>query len=307
MLKDIINEVKNYDDSPEKKTVIDFDNNIYLNKDLFRYKIEHLADIPEDELVTLVKHSYKSILNHIYDRSDMYYIKAFSDEKFLKVLIQVLSAEPFLDPIYIKCCNKLAYDYLTYSNADPKIRSLFFTLSKVVNSNMIYSLYELHIPDELASYIILARKSTDDELVNIKRVNFLLLQQDSRTFNLEMLVRVYERLFTRAKDLFIYTITDVYDFDDEMFVQMKDESPEKFNSFYNIYIAQTDAVMTIVNSMEFNLIVNIIRSLLDYAAFRGLTSDGLRYSLRSIARTVNNYRVIQAIEYLENVEKQYIL
>ena len=308
MIKDIINQINASANGKEPERVpINIASNMFLNKDIFQYKMDHLCDMDEQDLANLVKHSYKSILTHIYDKTDMSYLRVFSNEKFLKILIQVLSAEPFLDFTYIKCCNKLAYDYLTYSNADVKIRNLFFSLSKIVNRNFIYGLYDIKITDELASYLVLARFSSKDESINVKRMNFILLQQDSNFFDLQTIVRVYEKLFNKARDLFIHTITDVYNFDDEMFVRMKEESPEKFKSFYNIYIAQTDAVITILNSMQFDEIIYILKEFFRYANYEHYTSDNIRYSLRSMAKNQDNFRVVAALEILEQKEKIYII
>lgn len=304
MLADIIKQIEK-NKTEEPKVSVNIADNIYLNRDIFKSKIEHLDEIPDRELYALVKESYPTILEHIMNRTDLSYVKSFSNMKFLNALIQVLSAEYAISYQNILCCNKLAYDYLTFSNADPKIRSMFFTLSKIVNRNLMQSLLAIGISEDLAAYLALARNSTSDEAVNIKRVNFLLVQQDAKSLTVQRLVNIYSRLFNGIRDLFLYTMTDVYN--ESTFEVTKNEEPEKYKSIMTIYINQADAVVAILNSLEFFNIYYIIAQLSELCAFNNYTSDNVRYSLRAMAQTPDNFRVITAIEQFEARENKYIV
>ena len=308
MIKDIVDELNRSKSSTEVLTHLNLGNNMFLNKDLFKEKMENLDIISDDELRALVKQSYKYILEHIYYRTDKSYVKSFSDERFLRILIQVLSTEPRIDMNSVLCCNKLAYDYLTYSNANPTIRNLFFSLSKVVNRDQIYPLLSLNLSEDLAAYLLLARNSSENIEANIKRVNFLLMQQKSFQMTTTMLIRIYEKLFLRnAKDLFIYTITDVYNFNDEMFTQMQSEDPDKYSSYKNIYYRQADAVIAIINSLEMNNIIIVVRELSELCSYKHYTANNVLYSLRSIATTNENARFIYVVEWLEKNERCYVV
>ena len=146
---------------------------------------------------------------------------------------------------------------------------------------------------------------TFEEAVNIRRLNFIIVQQSPQTMTLQKVIGIYEALFNNIRDLFIYTFIDNYD---AWFEQLKEYDPECIDSVYKMYIREADAVMCILNSTDKNIIKHVLRELMATCFYKHLTSDDLRYSLRSIAPVegINNLVVESMIE-MEQFEKAYIL
>jgi hypothetical protein len=288
------------------------DSNPFLNRDAFKEKMDHLDDLSDEELKTLVKNSYTTILQHINNRTDMSYIKSFSSARFINILCNVLSDRihqyPYkpLETEIIMCCNKLAYDYITLKDkTDDSLTGNFLILAKIVNKFPIEMICRFGIDSDLAATLALARYSTFEEAVNIRRLNFIIVQQPPQTMTLQKVIGIYEALFNNIRDLFIYTFIDNYD---AWFEQLKEYDPECIDSVYKMYIREADAVMCILNSTDKNIIKHVLRELMATCFYKHLTSDDLRYSLRSIAPVegINNLVVESMIE-MEQFEKAYIL
>lgn len=298
-------------DIDEQYLSANLDTNPYLNKDAFKAKMDSLDELSDTELKELVRCSYVNILEHINNRTDMSYIKSFSSARFINCLCNVLADrihnEPHhpLEPELVMCCNKLAYDYITSKNAKEEVKQNFLTLSRVVNKFSIDMLTRYGIDLDLASLLALARYSTMEESVNIRRLNFIIVQQNPNIMTLAKVVGVYESLFSKVRDLFIHTFIDNYD---EWFEQIKEHNPEMYESTYKMYIREADAAMCILNSTDKFIIKQTIRDLLDACSYRRLYSENLRYSLRSIAPVEGlNSVVVEAMIEMERDERIYIL
>ena len=288
----------------DQKVNINLSKNMFIISDLFKQKMNELDEMSEDELRKLVKCSYQSILDHIAARTDLSYIRSFTNKRFLQILIQVLSNEPSISSSNVRCCNKLAYDYITSTAVNPNIRSLLFSLSKVVNRTKIQQLLGIGLTEELSAYLALAANSDTNGIVNVMRVNFILLQQPVVVMSIQYIVNIYEKLFDSAKDIFIGTITDAYK--EVTLDGMSQGDSEKLKDIETIYNRQADAAIAILNSLPFESIKFIIRELNGLILFKGYTIDNFRCSLRSMAETPDNFRLRAAIEQVETFEKKYL-
>lgn len=302
LLKDIESDKNAVQDSPVD---INLSENMFLISDLFKKKMKELNSIPENELMELVKYSYQSILDHISSTTDPNYINSFVNARFLKILIQVLSNnEKALSESNIRCCNKLAYDYFTLSATNPTIKDLLFSLSKVVNRTKILQLLGIGITEELAAYLALSANSDTNGNINVKRVNFILLQQPAEKMTTQYIVKIYEKLFNSAKEIFIGTITDAYK--EPTLDGMAQGDSDKLKSIKLIYDRQVDAAIAILNSLPYESIKFVIRELNGLILFNSYNIDSFRCSLRAMAETPDNFRVRAAIEQVESFEKKYL-
>ena len=271
MFEKFISDVNNRPE--EEKVSIDISKNPAINKEFLRYQLNSLDTIPDNELFGIIKETYPHILEEIMSRNDAQYIDAFMKPKFLSAFIQVLSGVQ-LDLIQRTCCNKLAYDYFTIKNNDPYIKQMFYSLSKMVNRDIIPNLLSLGIPENLAVQIALARYSSTKENINVKRVNFIITTSPKEIMTLQTIIWIYEKLFDSFTPIFEGTMFDVYD----------DEEEWVTDDIMEIYSTISLAVLEILNNMPS---INIRKVLISYTGdFETLYSkkpDSYRFSMSALS------------------------
>lgn len=266
-----------------------------FNDAFFRERISNIDSLSERELFDILRTSYSMILEDIFVKEDSTYLPLFTNTKFLTVFIQVINSVQinYMEQIY---CNKLAYDYLTNNeNIDEYTKSLFFTLSRNVNKNVIPSLLGLGLSDDFASYLALCRFSSTKEFVNIRRVNYLLISSNPNQLNEQMIIYIYEKLFDRFTDLFKATMFDVYS--DEELCNIGPGSAEIYS---NISLAIVD-ILNVMTSED------IRKVLISYSGDYNIDKNtrNIRFSMKALA--VDDYkRIIDVIDYLEKVENIFI-
>lgn len=293
MFEKLINDIEsNQKESPMVK--IDLSKNPLVNKDFFRDRIQEIDIIQDKDLYDLVKESHKSILEDIMNRNDAQYIDAFTNPRFLSALIQVLR-DTTLEYDERVCCNKLAYDYITLKNNDDYIKQLFYSLSKIVNRDKIPSLVAIGLPENLATYIALARYSSTKEIINMKRMNFILTTSPIELMTEQVIVHIYEVLVDRFTPLFVGTMFDVYDEDgpDEDWIT---------DDIMEIYSTVSNAVLFILNNMTSDKIRQVLISYAgDYQALYSDKPNSYRFSMKCISGDFERIRnVLEALK-LEGV------
>lgn len=225
---------------PEQKVVLDLSQDMFYNPNLFTSKLENIDKISDTELFDLIRSYYNSLLSDLFI-GNRKYISLFTNARFLTIFTQVISNVQDLSYNNKVYCNKLAYDYTTLPNPDPDIKQLLYSLSRVVNRNIIPGLLGLGLPNDLACYIALTRYSSQRENINVKRLNLVLINSPIEIMTEQMIVFIYEKLFDRLTPLFEGTMFDIYD-------KFETESAENIYSIISLSIldileAQTSATI----------------------------------------------------------------
>ncbi len=238
MFEKFIEEVKIKDKDIPKYQSLDLFNNPMLNTSLLWKKLSCIDTLSDRELFNLVKNSFDDVLKLIFSNGDQDYLKLITNTKFLIALNQVVLN---LDLTYIQKihCNKLAYDYFTSGNSDPYTKQLFFALSKSVNRSIIGALCSTGLNENLASYLALARYSSEKEMINVKRLNFIIISSSADVMNEQMIIKIYEKLFDSITSLFEGIMFDGLDMDDEFVSE----------SMNLIYSTISLAILDILNNM----------------------------------------------------------
>lgn len=202
----------------------------------------------DEELYILVSTNLRGLLLNIFERKDQRYIKMIISDRFLRVLIQVISniEVDYLNKIYL---NKLCYDYLTLDDEskNPVINDLIYHLAKITNKKHIPLLIGAGIPEKIACYIVLSRYSSNDEFLNITRMNFVILTATCN-FTEQMIVDVYQNLFDKVSQLFEATMLDVIDSDEQWYTEEIDER----------YSLITLGILDILNSLPSDAIRRVL-------------------------------------------------
>ena len=245
-------------EEPLMETEFNIASNPFFNNHLL--KGEDIDTISEEDLYKILKESYTSILQGVFskNKSDRQYINMFKSRKFMTALIKVLhnSQTPFTieQKVY---CNKLAYDYMTLPDAnDHFLNELFFTMSKVVNRDVMPSLLAVGFDENAAANLALARYSSFNETINILRLNMVLLSMDPDTVDPSKIVKVYGKLFDHLGILFetvMFNVNNIGDGDDES--ELSQDLIDMMEMDGNI----TLAILDILSSQPIDIIAAVLR------------------------------------------------
>lgn len=283
---------------PQQQVYPDFNQ---LNRDSFKLAIPNIPTMDNHSLAVLIKNNIDIISNDIL-QEDPVYATLFRDPNFISAFIKAVNSVPMNYTTRI-ACNKITYDYFTSDNPDPVIKQQYLNMSRVVNRDIINRLINIgrdnpgmQIPDRLlldettACNLALSRYSSGNEKTNVKRLNFTIYHKDPEVMNEQMVVWIYEKLFTRVSDLFQAIMFEVYT------SQQHDDFGE---SFTEIYGTVGLAILTIVNNMPPDKIQKVLMNYYEHWQYLGYPQ--VRFSLRALSddygkiNDVNRYLTTKGI------------
>ena len=284
-------------ENPRPEEKLNLSMNIYENpmisKDALRERLYNFNNYSDQDIYNTILGSITMILTEIFtNKNDKKadYLQLITNKRFLSIFIRAVdSYGPKLTYDEKIRCNKLAYEYLITEDNDPEIRSLFFSLSKVVNRESVSLLTSIGIPEKLADYFALARYSSQKEVVNVKRLNFLLMNSDPNLINLQMIIYIYEKLFDHILPLFEGIMTDSID----------DDADYMTDDMWLVYSNISLAILEIVNNMPSEMIMAILRAYNEtYYKLYGNVKP--RFNINGIS---DDYiRILKCLEFLKMQE-----
>ena len=272
---------------------IDFSANVLLTNDMLAEKIKSLDNLSDQDIYILVRDYYDTILTDIFESKDNNkksdFIDLFMQPKFIIALTQVMYNIP---PENItsqtkRRLNKMSFDYLMIdeNDRDKYISGLLMALSKTVNRDKIPRLCTIPLPEDMASLLALARYSSEKEVLNVKRLNKVLMSQPLTSLSEQKIVDIYLALFEHVLPLFTGVLLDVV-------------SPQNMNSNSSeIYGLITLAMLDIMNELP---IADIKTGLVRFEETRHIwyPDSPLRLNLESCSE--EDYpRVLCAIDQLK--------
>ncbi len=271
---------------------VDILNNPNINNGLLDSIISNgtINNYTDNDLFNLLSNNLRGFLLNIFERKDQRYIKMIISDRFLRILIQVVQSTniDYMNMIYL---NKLCYDYLTLDDNSKNniISDLIYKLAKINNNKYIPILIGAGIPEKIACYIVLSRFSTNNEFINVRRMNFVILTANIN-FTEQMIVDVYQNLFTKVSQLFEATMLDVIDTTEQWYTEDIDER----NSLITL------AVLDILNSLPSDAIRRVLD---DYVKIYHISYLGkeTRCNLRSLSGDYERIRVIVEDMYSQGI------
>ena len=286
-------------EKPMEEVPVNLSSNPFFNNHLL--KGEDIDTISEDDLYRILKESYASILAGVFskNKSDRQYINMFKSRKIMSALIKVLhnTTTPFTieQKIY---CNKLAYDYMTLPDAnDHFLNELFFTMSKVINRDVLPSLLALGFDENAAAHLALARWSSFNEKINILRLNMVLINMNPEVVNAAMIVKVYGKLFDRLGILFETIMFNVNDIGSD--IEEDSETPQDIIDMMEMDGQITLAILDILSSQPIDTISAVLRQYANsFAMLYNSDRSKVRTSLRNLSADYS--RLTYVIEQLGN-------
>lgn len=275
----------------EQETVsVDIENDPSINKNLFDELMEtnKIQQLSDSQLYKLLSINLENVLTKIIRNNDIRYIKAIVTPRFLNTLIRVACTKD-LDFMYVKYINTIIYDYLILDDhlKDSNVENLLYSLAKIINRRYIPLLVGAGIPEKLSTFIVLSRFSSNIEETNVRRMNFVISgSSDTALFDEQTIVNIYQYLFNHVTPLFIGTMFDTVNEEEEW---ITDDILE-ISSVINL------AVIDILNSLPTESITRVLKSFLEVYEYR--EQPEIKFSLNTLS---NDYSQInQAINNLKN-------
>lgn len=151
----------------------------------------------EEELFNVLSYKKYSILvwiRHAADREK--YDKLYSSARFISALLHVYmdSPKPPVDDERVNVCGFL-YDALVFAKSTEYTKKLVYLFIEAIAKDEIDELDKLQILDRnLCSFLVIAKYSTFNYLLEIRRINFALCTSYYKLFTPHELMRIYSVL-----------------------------------------------------------------------------------------------------------------
>lgn len=276
---------------PQESIEIDLLANVVLTPESLKDKFSRIDSMNDKDIFILVQDYYETILNIIFDSNETslkrFFIDLFTNAKFVLALTQAMYTITPSD-ISKKRLNKMCYDYLVISKHDESesyISGLLMSLAKTINRDKIPLLCTVPLSEDLASMIALSRYSSEKEVINVKRLNRVLMNQPSDSLTEQKIVDIYLTLFDHVLPLFTGVMLDV-------------QSPSNMSQdAMEIYGLITLAALDILNELPMTDIKKGL-ILFDEDRYIQYSDKPIRINLESI--TSSDYpRILSAIDSLK--------
>ena len=182
---------------------IDISPTVVMDETMLLQKFRTTMD--SAELYKVISEYYKSILNNIFQNKEKGQVSPFTYlftvPDFIITLTQVMYTET-PDDVYRRRLNKMSYDYLVLKehDQDKYISGLLMGLSKAINKDKIPKLCTLQLSEDFASLLLLARYSSEKEIINVRRLNRVLMNQPVNSLSEQKIVDILE-IVGRAKNI----------------------------------------------------------------------------------------------------------
>lgn len=290
MFEDYINRLKNEKVEPQEMFQINIANDVTLNPFIVEDKLRNINSLNDDELFRILSLAYPTILDKTFiDKNKVTITNAFTNERFVIILSQVLTAiqMPFTNEQKTNC-NRLIYDYIVYQNnkKNSKIMKLLYNLGKTINRDIIPILCSLNLSEPLSVDLAIARYSTKNEQLAMARVNVVIMNAPVQIMTEQMIVWIYEKLFTHLTPMFEGIMFDVNE--DEF----TDEGKEEIYGLINL------AILDILQEAPMDAIMSVLSSYAQDKEFLH-SKDPVRFNIKSIS--VSDYdRILTAIDLVES-------
>lgn len=261
-----------------------------ISRQNFRNRIGYINTMSDHDLFVLVRDNITIIMEYI-NKADAFYVSLLNNIRFINALTKTISTTP-IDFDKRLFCNKIAYDYFTVeaenTNIVPDIgiKQALLNLSKIVNRDVINQLMAVGLAEQLAANLAFCRYSNQNEVVNVKRLNFVICKQDPAIMTEQMIVWIYEKLFDRLTDLFVGTMFETYT--DQSFEILGED-------FSEVYGCIGLAVLRMVNNMPVDSIERVVSA---YIERWEIEKRPVRFSLRSLSGDFG--RIAGVVEVLYN-------
>lgn len=266
-----------------------------FNSAKFFELMANIDNIPKHEMIGIIK-TYIDVIVDKTLSDDKSMGKILSHPNFVSAFYEAIQTIP-IDFERRLFCNKITYEYGIIDKINPDILTKFKEISSYVNSNTVSKLTGIGIPKRVAEHLAVCRFSSRHENTNVQRLNFAMETHNENygrpesLFTEQMCIWVYEQLFDRISDLFIYSMLEVYSE-----VEF-DEFDSRFSDFRDIYGSISLAILKILNNMPKMSIRQVLLKYIDaYEEWYIQRKTKPRFTLRAISNEYEN--LVDVIDHM---------
>lgn len=271
MFENLINHVKAQ--PIVEKNYVDMTQSRLMNPNLLTEKVQDISLLEDNQLLQLLIVDYPTVLSEVFMKQNIMYLNLFKNPRFLTIFTSAVSYNisrgnqlQAKDRVYM---NKLVYDYICHTNNDIILKQLLINLSKIVNRDIIPMIISIGIPDELACSVAIARYSSQDEKINIQRVNFIILNSPLELMTEQMIIDLFGTIYDKMSILF-ETIMFDHTIDND---NTEDEG--------EIYSRISNALLAHLENMPLEHIRTVVKMYSnDYVLLHA--NEDVRFSLKSL-------------------------
>lgn len=261
----------------------------YMDSELLMHELQKVDSMSDEELYKILGISFRNLFDIDFINKGAHRIqiaKAFTNIRFVGALCNVVNSNE-LSALQKIACNKLIYDYFTMtSGKNEQIENILYNMGWSVNKEAIASLHGRGIDQKALIYLAVARYSTTDTILAVKRVNVGIIDQPISVMTEQTIVDIYSALFSEnLTSLFNGIMFDTWD--DK--IEMDDEQEE-------IYGTISLALLDIVNDIPTEMIVQLLMA---YAQSKQYvhTNDFARFDIHAISDDYQ--RILYCISLVE--------
>ena len=215
---------------------------VTFNRSVLIQNINDIPNMSDSELRMFIDRHLDTILNSVFT-GDTVHINCFRDGRFLDALADVLTLRKFYESDIVVKINNICYDYISLPHhmQDTLILNKMVRMSSIINKIDLPRLIGLGLNPNLASIILIARYSSFDLNVVIKRVNFIIITQPKSimTYNtiFEIFMTIYKEaeIWSRIFQYFMFDVIPEYNENDSNAAWVTEEI-EEVNSEMNLVI-----------------------------------------------------------------------
>lgn len=264
---------------------------IRFNQSILLKNINDIPNMSNLELKKFLETYFDNIIESVF-AGDVAHINLFRDARFLDVFIDIVSSMSDYNINLIIRLNNIAYDYISLSSQkDNDIVNRMIKLASVINRKTTPRLLGLGLSRDLAITLAMARYSSFNLNVNVKRVNFIIITQPKILMTQEMITEIYRilyadyRIWIKVFEYFMFDVIPEYN-DENNWVT---EEIEEINSIINL------SILDILNSEPSK---DIRDTLVNYTEDYNILNRGkpIRFSMQKISDDYS--RINQVVQQL---------
>ena len=265
---------------------------VLVNPDVITETLEKIDSVSDQTIYDIIKTGYNMILDPSFINKPKNKIalgNAFQCIKFVSAFVNTLTNIK-LDGMQSICANRLIYDYFTSSRQDSIITNALYTLGLSLNGKNVSCLCGKGLDRNLAIYLSVARHSSTNVQLTVKRVNVIIINTP-KVMSEQMIVWIYEELYPdKLMDLFNGIMFDAWDFKDEELALEEEQE--------DTYATINLAILDILNEIPTTMCVQLFRN---YAQAKQYNhrEELTRFDIHAISEA-DYGRVLQAIELVES-------
>ena len=289
---------------PVEMVSINTSSPVFNTSALFK-TINDIPNMTNDEIRIFVLNNFISIIQNVFnsDEDTKKYIKCFTNVSFLDAFIEAASNQRYFTNDIIIRINNICYDYISLkSEKDMAVLNRMINIGNIINRANLPRLLGLGLNPDLASILLIARFSSFELDIVIRRVNLIIITQPKTLMNCDMIMQIFKILYGDYKlwgVIFQYFMFDTIPEYNENNINSLwvSEEVEEINSIINLVILQ------ILNETPTPVITQALINYAEYYAMTGRIKP-IRFSMRRLSGDYG--RIISVIEYLQWAENVYV-